>query len=256
MTFATSPDATSRSKAATILSCASTKDQFSDLYVELLILLEQISPVLIPPGEEIPSPRSITVLSESLLVWKVSREEPVGSKMEHLTLLSRLDFLSKFIRSHILYRGVANFPVEEFLQVVNSSASLSDAFGPVAEIISVFITHHSAELLQIGSLFSTVLLGLSLHTNSDVREVARELIAAWVDQVGPLSGIHERKQFDQLLDKVIQDLPNSSQTSSLTLIFSLINGMGSYLNAKSLVNVTSVLIKTLTGKLPDWRQSF
>jgi hypothetical protein len=67
-TFASSPDNILRKKAATILAAASTKDQFEDLYNEVLILLDQISPLLLSKKMERPSERTLGTLNDSLLI--------------------------------------------------------------------------------------------------------------------------------------------------------------------------------------------
>jgi hypothetical protein len=66
MSFANSDQASTRIKAASLLACASSKDKFDDLFVELLNVLESISPVLIPNNVDIPSPRSIATISEEM----------------------------------------------------------------------------------------------------------------------------------------------------------------------------------------------
>ena len=149
MTLAGSRDPAVRAKAATILSCASTKDQFCDLFCELVQILERISPVLIPSNHEVPAPRAISVLSESLLVWKSPREIKNSEKTSDL--FHKLDFLCKFTKSNILYRGVTNFPIEDFLQIFNSAAALADVFVLISEIFDVLVTYHAQELLLLGT---------------------------------------------------------------------------------------------------------
>merc|ERR1719215_1667689 len=57
-------------KAATILAAASTKDQFEDLYNEVLILLDQISPLLLSKKMERPSERTMGTRKK----WKKARK--------------------------------------------------------------------------------------------------------------------------------------------------------------------------------------
>ena len=112
-------------------------------------ILERISPVLIPSNHEVPAPRAISVLSESLLVWKSPREIENSEKTSDL--FHKLDFLCKFTKSNILYRGVTNFPIEDFLQIFNSAAALADVFVLISEIFDVLVTYHAQELLLLGT---------------------------------------------------------------------------------------------------------
>jgi len=251
MTFATSPDCAARAKAATILSCASTKDHFCDLYVELLNLMERISPVLIPNGVEIAPPRTISVLSDSLLVWRIRDEGNKNSR----NLIGQLDFLCRFIQSHLLYRGVDNFPVEDFLQFFSSASALSEVFLVVSQLVAVLIEHHSAELLAIGSLFSNTLVSLALHSNHEVRQRARELTANWALQTGCLSGLQDRKHFDELFFAIVAETEKCPTRATLRFAHDLVNALGPYLNAKATVRLISAIIKTMIARvdLPDER---
>ena len=284
MTFATSPDCAARAKAATILSCASTKDHFGDLYVELgfeipfvlqagasfhrpenlydsydpsnlepfvklLNLMERISPVLIPNGVETAPPRTISVLSDSLLVWRI---RDMGKKSSR-DLLGQLDFLCRFIQSHLLYRGVDNFPIEDFLQFFSAASALSEVFIIVSQVVVVLIEHHSSELLAIGSLFSNTLVSLALHSNHEVRQRARELTANWAVQTGALSGLQDRKHFDELFFAVVAETEKCPTRATLSFVHDLVNALGPYLNAKATVRLVSVVIKTMIGELQNTR---
>jgi len=78
---------------------------------------------------------------------------------------------------------------------------------------------------------------------------ARDLMRKWVDQIGPISGVHERKQFDQLIGQLVDEIEKCDENENcLKLIYSLVNGMGSYLDQKPIVKVTGAIIKNLTGK--------
>ena len=87
--------------------------------------------------------------------------------MESAVLRKHLEFLTVFMKTHITYHGVKNFPVENFLQIFTSSAALSEVFILVSEVIKVFITNHSSQLIQINSLFGNAMLTLCVHKNKE-----------------------------------------------------------------------------------------
>ena len=92
-TFASSPDHILRLKAATILSAASTKDQFVDLYNEMLLLLDQISPMLLSKNVEKPEERTLETLNTSLLIFNQSFVENEEELEESAEILERINFL-------------------------------------------------------------------------------------------------------------------------------------------------------------------
>ena len=214
-------------------------------FVKLLNLMERISPVLIPNGVETAPPRTISVLSDSLLVWRI---RDMGKKSSR-DLLGQLDFLCRFIQSHLLYRGVDNFPIEDFLQFFSAASALSEVFIIVSQVVVVLIEHHSSELLAIGSLFSNTLVSLALHSNHEVRQRARELTANWAVQTGALSGLQDRKHFDELFFAVVAETEKCPTRATLSFVHDLVNALGPYLNAKGTVRLVSVIIKTMIGKL-------
>ena len=86
-------------KAATILATASTKDQFEDLYNEVLILLDQISPLLLSKKMERPSERTLGTLNDSLLILNQNYgdEEEVEESAEILERIIILILYSSLI---------------------------------------------------------------------------------------------------------------------------------------------------------------
>ena len=78
--------------------------------------------------------------------------------------------------------------------------------------------------------------------------MSRSLLAEWVDQMGPFSGLTERKEFDNFMTILVKDIANEN---SRVCLESLLNGIGSYIKCETLVMVSATLIKTLTGKFPE-----
>ena len=107
-TFASSPDNILRKKAATILAAASTKDQFEELYNEVLILLDQISPLLLSKKMERPSERTFGTLNDSLLILNQNYgdEEDVEESAE---ILERIIILYSSLIAIFLYWLFLNF---------------------------------------------------------------------------------------------------------------------------------------------------
>ena len=73
---------------------ASKKEVLSDLISELMLTCNAMSPVLIPSSVEIPAPRSADQLMESFMVFPKDAKD-----------LNKIDFITKFISTHIINYG-------------------------------------------------------------------------------------------------------------------------------------------------------
>jgi len=78
-------------KAATILAAASTKDLFEDLYNEVLIILDQISPLILSKKFERPSERTLGTLNDSLLILNQTYQDDEEVE-ESAEILERIIF--------------------------------------------------------------------------------------------------------------------------------------------------------------------
>merc|ERR1719215_1247866 len=161
-------------KAATILAAASTKDQFEDLYNEVLILLDQISPLLLSKKMERPSERTLGTLNDSLLILNQNYgdEEEVEESAE--ILHNRLHFTVCFLRGHILYHGCVDFPVEEFFALLRHTSVVPAVLKLLSEPALSIVKSHSAEMLL---------------ANNNVAEVLSSLYAS--DKVGVADAVEE-----------------------------------------------------------------
>ncbi|CAG5107880.1 Oidioi.mRNA.OKI2018_I69.chr1.g3534.t1.cds [Oikopleura dioica] len=214
-TFASSPDHILRLKAATILSAASTKDQFEDLYNEMLLLLDQISPMLLSKNVEKPEERTLETLNTSLLIFNqsfVENEEELEESAE--ILYRRLHFTVSFLRGHILYHGCVDFPVEDFFAILRHTAVDPAVLRLLSSLALSIVKSYSQELLLVNNNVAEVLSGLYAADKAGVADAIEETLLEWINQLGVLGSLHRTKNFEKLALKILKKLQKNDADSN------------------------------------------
>jgi len=233
-------------KAATILAAASTKDQFEDLYNEVLIILDQISPLLLSKQVERPSERTLGTLNESLLILNQTYQDEEEVEESAEILHNRLHFTICFLRGHILYHGCVDFPVEEFFALLRHTSVVPGVLKLLSALALSIVKSHSAEMLLANNNVAEVLSSLYASDKVGVADAVEETLLEWINQVGVLGSLHRTKNFERLTKKIFKKL-EKPEIKDIALLRSFVTVYGTYIKPALLVDATSTVFRRLVN---------
>lgn len=245
-TFASSPDNILRMKAATILAAASTKDLFEDLYNEVLIILDQISPLILSKKFERPSERTLGTLNDSLLILNQTFQDDEEVEESAEILHNRLHFTICFLRGHILYHGCVDFPVEEFFALLRQTSVVPGVLKLLSALALSIVKSHSAEMLLVNNNVAEVLSSLYASDKVGVADAVEETLLEWINQVGVLGSLHRTKNFERLAEKIFKKL-EKPEIKDIALLRSFVTAYGTYIKPALLVDATSTVFRRLVN---------
>jgi len=213
-----------------------------------------MSPVLIPSSVEIPAPRSADQLMESFMVFPKNAKD-----------INKIDFIVKFISTHIVSYGTADFDIEDFIILVKTSSSMPEVFLKLSGILSCIIDFYSNELIPISKIISLTLCELAKNSNQQVRSRSKQILCTWFNRISSQNGVLAHPSFEDFVREQVKSVEKgSSQADSETLetfrlLQSIAKGFGEFLHEDILNDICLLTVKLLPEYLkcsePEMKQT-
>ena len=227
-----------RHQVATILACASRKESIGALVGELLVNLEMINESLVV-GETVPEARSAAQLNESFLVLKQKESS-----------LEKVDFISAFIRAHVLYHGCEDFPIELVVSLWRKSAQMPAINASLSLLLKSLVQHHWRLLVPLSRTLSTHIIELSNNRAESVRRATRELAREWFTRGSSTLVWHH--QFGEFVRRELGSLesaPIVEKSDRISFVGAIVVAFGAYLTEDDMLDLVSVILRMLKDAL-------